>query len=214
MTRKRLGILISGRGSNMEALLRAAKSEDWPAEIAVVGSNRPDAAGLAKAAEAGVATFALDHKTFGKDREAFERALDAKLVEAGVELVALAGFMRVLTPWFVEKWGGRLINIHPSLLPKYPGLDTHQRALDAGDAEHGCTVHYVTAGVDEGPVIGRAIIDVHEDDTPETLAGRLLHAEHLLYPMCIVRICAPGQMNPPGPLELTVNGEPVRISFA
>ncbi len=213
MSRKRLGILISGRGSNMEALLRAARTADWPAEIVTVGSNRPDAAGLAKAAAAGVSTFALDHKQYGKDREAFERALDAKLVAAGVELVALAGFMRVLTPWFVERWAGRLINIHPSLLPKYPGLDTHQRALDAGDAEHGCTVHHVTAGVDEGPVIAQARIAVHGSDTAETLAGRLLHAEHLLYPLSIVRLCAPEQLDPLGPQELEINGEPVRITF-
>ena len=214
MSRTRLGILISGRGSNMEALLDASRVDDWPAEIAVVGSNRPDAAGLKTAADAGVETFAVDHKQFGKDREAFERELDAKLLAAGVDLIALAGFMRVLTPWFIERWAGRLINIHPSLLPKYPGLDTHQRALDAGDKAHGCTVHHVIAGVDEGPVIGQAQINVRADDTAETLAARLLHVEHLLYPMCVVRLLAPKKVDPPGPLTMQVAGEPVLISFA
>ncbi len=214
MSRTRLGILISGRGSNMEALLRASAADEFPADVAVVGSNRPDAAGLKTAADAGVATFALDHKTFGKDREAFERSLDAELVKAGVELVALAGFMRVLTPWFVERWAGRLINIHPSLLPKYPGLDTHQRALDAGDEAHGCTVHHVVAGVDEGPVIAQAQIEVRDGDTAETLAARLLDVEHLLYPMAVVRLLARETMNPPGPLTMQVHGEPLQISFA
>ncbi len=214
MSRTRLGILISGRGSNMEALLNASRVENWPAEIAVVGSNRPDAAGLKVAADAGVETFALDHKLYGKDREAFERALDTKLLAAGVDLIALAGFMRVLTPWFVERWEGRLINIHPSLLPKYPGLDTHQRALDAGDKVHGCTVHHVTAGVDEGPVIGQAQIHVRADDTAETLATRLLGAEHLLYPMCVLRLLDRKRMDPPGPLTMEMAGEPLTISFA
>lgn len=185
MTRKKLGILISGRGSNMEALLKAAQQDGCPYEPVIVISNRPGAGGLEKAAAYRVAAATIDHKPYGQDREAFERALDAELKGAGVELVALAGFMRVLTPWFVTEWAGRLINIHPSLLPKYPGVDTHRRCLEAGDAVHGCTVHQVTAGVDEGPVIGQAEIDVLPDDTPDTLAARVLKAEHLLYPRCV-----------------------------
>ena len=192
MTRKRLGILISGRGSNMEALLEAALDPAWPCEPVLVLSNRPDAGGLDKARSYGAPTAAIDHRTYGKDREAFERAVDAELRNAGAELVALAGFMRVLTPWFVNAWAGRLINIHPSLLPLYPGVDTHQRCLDAGDAVHGCTVHQVTAGVDEGPVIGSAEIDVMPGDTPETLAARVLKAEHLLYPRCLAAVARKG----------------------
>lgn len=192
MTRKRLGILISGRGSNMEALLRAALEPAWPCEPVLVLSNRPDAGGLDKARSYGVPTAAIDHRIYGKDREAFEQAVDAELRKAGVELVALAGFMRVLTPWFVNAWAGRLINIHPSLLPLYPGVDTHRRCLDAGDAVHGCTVHQVTAGVDEGPVIGSAEIDVVPGDTPDTLAARVLKAEHLLYPRCLAAVARKG----------------------
>ena len=188
MSRKKLGILISGRGSNMEALLKAAQDPQWPCEPVLVLSNRPDAGGLDKARSYGVPAIAVDHKLYGKDREAFERAVDVELNKAGVELVALAGFMRVLTPWFVNTWAGRLINIHPSLLPLYPGVDTHKRCLEAGDIVHGCTVHQVTAGVDEGPVIGSAEVDVVPGDTPETLAARVLKAEHLLYPRCLAAV--------------------------
>jgi phosphoribosylglycinamide formyltransferase-1 len=188
VTRKRLGILISGRGSNMEALLKAAQDSEWPCEPVLVLSNRPDAGGLDKARGYGVPTAVVDHKIYGKDREAFERAVDAELRNAGVELIALAGFMRVLTPWFVNAWAGRLVNIHPSLLPLYPGMDTHARCLEAGDVVHGCTMHQVTAGVDEGPVIGSAEVDVVPGDTPETLAARVLKAEHLLYPRCLAAV--------------------------
>lgn len=188
MSAKRLGILISGRGSNMEALLAAAQTPDCPYQPVMVIANKPDAGGLEKARGFGIAAEAVDHKPFGKDREAFERAVDERLRAAGVELVALAGFMRVLTPWFVNTWAGRLINIHPSLLPKYPGVDTHKRCLDAGDTVHGCTVHQVTAGVDEGPTIGQAEIDVLAGDTPDTLAARVLKAEHLLYPRCLAAV--------------------------
>ena len=188
MTRTRLGILISGRGSNMEALLKAAQDPSWPCDPVLVLSNRPDAGGLEKARAAGVRALAVDHRLFGKDREAFERAVNAELTGAGVELVALAGFMRVLTPWFVNEWAGRLINIHPALLPKYPGVDTHNRALAAGDHVHGCTVHQVTAGVDEGPVIGSAEVDVIPGDTEASLAARVLKAEHLLYPRCLAAV--------------------------
>ena len=145
MKKIQLAILISGRGTNMEAILEACKADDYPAGAALVLSNRPEAEGLVTAANQGIQTKAIDHNPYGKDREAFERTMDAALTDAGIELIALAGFMRILTPWFVNRWAGRLINIHPSLLPKYPGLKTHQRAIEAGDAEHGCSVHWVTA---------------------------------------------------------------------
>lgn len=209
MTRKRLGILISGRGSNMEALLKAGADEDCPFKPVVVLSNRPVAAGLDKARAAGVEAKAIDHKAYGKDREAFERAMDAELKSAGVEIVALAGFMRVLTPWFVNEWAGRLVNIHPSLLPKYPGVDTHQRCLAAGDLVHGCTVHQVTAGVDEGPAIGSAEIDVRPEDTDATLAMRLLKAEHLLFPRCLAAVARGGGERVRE--ELVVDGEVIRM---
>jgi phosphoribosylglycinamide formyltransferase-1 len=182
MKRLKLAILISGRGSNMEALVRAAKSPDYPAEPVLILSNRPEAAGLLFAEAAGIPALAIDHKAYGKDREAFERDLDAALRAAGVEIIALAGFMRVLTNWFVSRWEGRMINIHPSLLPKYKGLDTHQRAIDAGDSEAGCTVHWVSAGVDEGEIIAQARVPILPGDTADTLAARTLPAEHKLYP--------------------------------
>tara|TARA_R110000782_G_scaffold6347_1_gene21799 strand:+ start:535 stop:1125 length:591 start_codon:yes stop_codon:yes gene_type:complete len=190
MKRLKLAILISGRGSNMEALLKAAAAPDYPAEPVLVLSNRPDALGLETALEAGVPALAIDHKPYGKDREAFERAMDAALTEAGTEIIALAGFMRVLTPWFVEKWQGRMINIHPSLLPKYKGLDTHQRALDAGDAEAGASVHWVSPGVDDGEIIQQASLPILPGDTPDSLAARLLPVEHRLYPEALARACA------------------------
>ena len=189
MKRLKLAILISGRGSNMEALVRAAKSPDYPAEPVLILSNRPDAAGLAFAEAAGIRALAIDHKIYGKDREAFERDLDAALRVAGVEIIALAGFMRVLTNWFVSRWEGRMINIHPSLLPKYKGLDTHQRAIDAGDGEAGCTVHWVSAGVDEGEIIAQARVPILPGDTADTLAARTLPAEHKLYPEALKIAC-------------------------
>lgn len=189
MKRLKLAILISGRGSNMEALLNAAAKKDYPAEPVLVLSNRPEAAGLAFADAAGVPTAAIDHKTYGKDREAFEYHVDATLRGAGVEIIALAGFMRVLTPWFVKRWEGRMINIHPSLLPKYKGLDTHQRAIEAGDSEAGCTVHWVSAGVDEGEIIAQAGVPILPGDTAETLAARTLPEEHRLYPLALAMAC-------------------------
>ena len=189
MTRLKLAILISGRGSNMEALLKAAEAPNYPAEAVLVLSNRPDAAGLKFAEAGGVATAAIDHKTYGKDREAFEYHVDATLRGAGVDVIALAGFMRVLTPWFVTRWEGRMINIHPSLLPKYKGLDTHQRAIDAGDTEAGCTVHWVSAGVDEGEIIAQASVPILPGDTAETLAARTLPEEHRLYPRALALAC-------------------------
>lgn len=169
----------------MAALLRAAADPAFPAEAVLVLTNRPGAGGLEIASGFGVATATVDHKAYGKDRESFEHAMQAELETAGVEMIALAGFMRVLTPWFVNQWAGRMINIHPSLLPKYPGVDTHARALAAGDAVAGCTVHQVTPGVDEGPAIGSAEVDIRAGDTPDTLAARVLKAEHLLYPRCL-----------------------------
>jgi len=189
MRRLRLAILISGRGSNMEALLQAAADPAYPALPVLVMSNRPEAKGLETAAAAGIPALAIDHKLYGKDREAFERALDAELEAAGTEIIALAGFMRVLTPWFVNKWEGRMINIHPSLLPKYKGLDTHQRAIDAGDAEAGATVHWVSPGVDDGEIIQQASLPILPDDTADTLAARLLPVEHRLYPEALARAC-------------------------
>jgi len=189
MRRLNLAILISGRGSNMEALLHAAEDPAYPAKPVLVASNRPDAKGLETAAAARIPTAAIDHRLYGKDREAFERQLDAELEKAGTEIIALAGFMRVLTPWFVGKWEGRLVNIHPSLLPKYRGLHTHQRAIESGDAEGGCSVHWVSAGVDEGEVIAQARVPILPGDTEDTLAGRVLVEEHKLYPHALAIAC-------------------------
>lgn len=189
MSRVRLAVLISGRGSNMDAILEACAQEGYPARAELVVSNRPGAGGLARASARNIPTHTIDHKLFGADREAFERRLHDAFQAANIELIALAGFMRILTPWFVGRWAGRLINIHPSLLPKYPGLDTHQRALDAGDNEHGCSVHWVTEGVDQGAVIAQARVPVLADDTPETLNARVLPEEHTLYPLAIMRAC-------------------------
>ena len=188
--RAKVAVLISGRGSNMTALIEAAKAPDCPYAVVLVLSNKPDAEGLTLATAAGVPTLAIDHRPFGADREAHERALDAALREAGAEYVALAGYMRVLTPFLVEAWAGRMINIHPSLLPKHPGLDTHRRAIEAGDAEAGCTVHLVTPGVDEGPILDQARVPVLPSDTPETLAARVLTAEHALYPRALAKLVA------------------------
>ena len=178
----RVGILISGAGSNMAAIIEAAKAADYPAEIAVVISNNPEAPGLDLARAPGIEALAIDHRPFGKVRHEHELAIDAALRTRGVEVVVLAGYMRILTAHLVRAWEGRMLNIHPSLLPKYPGLDTHARAIAAGDAEAGCTVHLVTEGVDEGPVLGQARVPVEAGDTPETLAARVRVAEHQLYP--------------------------------
>jgi phosphoribosylglycinamide formyltransferase 1 len=184
----RVAVLISGRGSNMEALIEAARDPAYPAKIVLVVANRADAKGLETAAAAGIEAVAVDHKPFGKDREAHERAIDALLRERGVELIALAGYMRVLTPFLVKAWAGRMLNIHPSLLPKYPGLDTHARAIAAGDAEAGCTVHFVTEGVDEGPIVGQARVPIQAGDTPDDLAHRILGEEHRLYPAALAKV--------------------------
>ncbi|MGD9980043.1 MAG: phosphoribosylglycinamide formyltransferase [Hyphomonadaceae bacterium] len=183
--RKRVAVLISGRGSNLQALLDSTQDAY---EIVLVVSNVPDAAGLERARAAGVEAIALDHKRYGKNREAFERDLDALLVQRNVEIVALAGFMRVLTPFFVHAWAGRLVNIHPSLLPKYPGTKTHERALEAGDTEHGASVHLVVEEVDAGEIIGQASMPILPGDTAETLAQRVLALEHKLYPQCLSKL--------------------------
>lgn len=187
--RIRVAVLISGSGSNMAALIDAGQQANSPFEVVLVLSNRPDAGGLAVADGKGVATFVADHRVFGGDREGHERAIDAALDAHGAEVVALAGYMRLLTPWLVQRWAGRMLNIHPSLLPKYPGLDTHARALAAGDREAGCTVHLVTEGVDEGPVLAQAAVPVLPDDTPASLAQRVLAAEHELYPRALADFC-------------------------
>jgi len=183
--KKRVAILISGRGSNMTALIEAAKARDYPAEIVLVVSNRPDAPGLARARAAGVATAVVDHADFGDQREAFERALDDELRKNRIDLICLAGFMRLLTPWFVTRWSGRMLNIHPSLLPQFKGLHTHRRALDAGVKRHGATVHFVVPEMDSGPIVAQDSIAVHEDDTEATLAARVLELEHQIYPRAL-----------------------------
>ena len=190
--RRRVGILISGRGSNMAALLRAAAAPDYPAEIVLVAANKEDAKGLEVAAAAGIETAAVPHKPFGRDRAAHEAALSARLEAAGVELVCLAGYMRLFTPFFVQRWAGRMLNIHPSLLPAFPGVDTHARALAAGVKLHGCTVHVVTEGMDEGPILAQAAVPVLDGDTEETLAARVLAQEHLLYPAALRRFITGG----------------------
>ncbi|WP_424989709.1 phosphoribosylglycinamide formyltransferase [Fluviibacterium sp. S390] len=193
MTRK-VAILISGGGSNMVSLVRSMTG-DHPARPVLVLSNRPDAGGLQKAADLGITTAVVDHKPYGTDREGFEAEVTAAIEAAGADLVCLAGFMRVLTPYFVGHWSGRMLNIHPSLLPKYKGLHTHARALDAGDAEHGCSVHEVTAELDGGPILGQARLPVLPGDTPDTLAARVLPLEHQLYP-AVLRRYATGDRTP------------------
>ena len=191
---KRVAILISGGGSNMLALVRDMVG-DHPARAVLVASNLPEAAGLIRAARLGIATAAVDHRSFQGDRAAFEAALMARIIGASPDIVCLAGFMRVLTPDFVGAFAGRMINIHPSLLPKYPGLHTHQRALDAGDAVAGCTVHHVIGELDAGPVLGQAQVPILPDDTAESLSARVLVQEHRLYP-AVLRRFASGDNRP------------------
>ncbi|AOX16416.1 phosphoribosylglycinamide formyltransferase [Kozakia baliensis] len=190
MKKHPIAILISGRGSNMRALIEACARPDYPARIALVLSNNPDAPGLETARAAGLATLAVDHRDFKRDREGHERAIDAALREAEVEAICLAGYMRVLTPFLVKAWQGRMLNIHPSLLPKFAGLHTHERAIEAGETEHGCTVHLVTDGVDEGPILAQAAVPVLAGDTPEALAARVLEQEHRLYPQALADFLA------------------------
>jgi phosphoribosylglycinamide formyltransferase-1 len=185
MARKRVAILISGRGSNMAALIEAAKDESYPAEIVLVVSNAPSAEGLARAKAAGIAAAVVDHRPFGKNREGFERALHAAIAERNIDIVCLAGFMRLLTPWFVKQWDGRLLNIHPALLPAFKGLDTHARALAAGVKQHGATVHFVVPEMDSGPIVLQAAVPVLAGDTEATLAARVLRSEHKIYPQAL-----------------------------
>jgi phosphoribosylglycinamide formyltransferase-1 len=198
--RLKVGVVVSGRGSNLQALLDACAEPAFPAEIVRVISNNPDVEGLRRAERAGVDTRVINHRDF-PDRASFERSLTASMEEADVELICHAGFMRVVTAGYLEHWHDRLINIHPSLLPAFPGLDTHRRALDAGVKLHGCTVHYVREEVDVGPIIGQAAIPVLTGDTEEILAARVLQAEHKLYPLCL-KLIAEGRV--------TVTGKTVR----
>ena len=204
MSKRRVGVLISGRGSNLQALIDAAQDPAYPAEIAVVISNRPGAAGLTRAEDAGIEAVTIDHGDY-PDRPSFEAALSEALEARSIDLVCQAGFMRVVTAGFVERWRDRLINIHPSLLPAFPGLDTHARALAAGVKLHGCSVHFVRETVDEGPIIGQAAVPVLPSDDPDSLAARVLAAEHELYPLCL-RLVADGRVS--------LDGETARIDAA
>jgi len=187
--KKKVAVLISGRGSNLQALIEAARERDYPAEIVHVISNHPDAAGLERAAAAGIATSVVDHKGY-RGREPFEAALNERLAATGAELVCLAGFMRLLTAGFVNTWRDRLINIHPSLLPAFPGLDTHARALAAGVRFAGCTVHFVRAEMDNGPIIVQAAVPIRPDDDEAALAARVLEAEHRAYPLAVALVAS------------------------
>lgn len=190
MTRARVAVFLSGTGTNMAALLYASRAEGCPYEIVKVLSNNPEAPGLRLAAAEGIATFALPHK--GLTRADHETAMEAEAIKAGAQVIALAGYMRILSAEFVGRWQGRMVNIHPSLLPKYPGLHTHQRALEAGDSHGGCTVHLVTSDLDEGPALGRTAVAILPGDTAETLAARVLIAEHQLYPRCLAELVSRG----------------------
>jgi phosphoribosylglycinamide formyltransferase-1 len=187
-SRKRVAILVSGRGANMAALIAAARRPGYPAEVALVLSNRPQAAALGRAGDQGIATALIDHAAYGTDREAFERAVQAVLDAHRIDIVCLAGFMRLLTPWLVSRWSGRMLNIHPALLPAFRGLHTHERALEAGVKIHGATVHFVVPEVDCGPIVAQAAVPVLADDTPDTLADRVLAAELRLYPLALALV--------------------------
>lgn len=183
----RVAVLISGRGSNMVALAQAAQAADYPAEIVLVLANDPQAEGLARAAALGLPTRSIDHRGFA-DRASFDAEIDAALREAGAELVCLAGFMRILTPAFVEAWAGRMLNIHPSLLPLFKGTHTHAQALEAGVRLHGCTVHFVVPELDAGPIVAQAAVPVHQDDDPDSLAARVIVQERELYPEALALV--------------------------
>jgi phosphoribosylglycinamide formyltransferase-1 len=185
MKKARVAVLISGRGSNLAALIEAAKKPSYPATVELVVSNRPDAAGLSAAQAAGIATATVGHADHGRDREGFERAVQEMLDRSSIDFVCLAGFMRLLTPWLVGRWQGRMLNIHPALLPAFKGLDTHRRALSAGVKIHGATVHFVSAEMDSGPIVAQGAVAVREDDNPESLAARVLKIEHRIYPMAL-----------------------------
>ncbi|MCW2315353.1 phosphoribosylglycinamide formyltransferase-1 [Rhodoblastus acidophilus] len=205
MSRQRTAVLISGRGSNMRSLVAAAKAEDFPAEVALVLSNVADAAGLDFARSEGIATKVVDHKAFDS-RETFERAVQAVLEAHGIELVCLAGFMRLLSPWFVESWRDRMLNVHPALLPSYRGLHTHERALADGVKIHGATVHFVVPEMDAGPIIAQAAVAVRGDDTPQTLGARVLEQEHVIYPRALALVASGAARVAGG--RVVVAGEP------
>lgn len=207
--RKRVAILISGRGSNMSALIAAAAAPDYPAAMALVLSDRPEAKGLALAAEAGIATAAVDRRAH-PNKAAFEAAMNAVLDGAGIEIICLAGFMRLLSADFVARWHDRLINIHPSILPAFKGIDTHERALAAGVRLHGCTVHYVRAEVDEGPIIVQAAVPVRGGDTVDGLAARVLTVEHRIYPLALALV-ASGRARVEGG-HVAIDGEPLQAA--
>ncbi|HET6182802.1 MAG TPA: phosphoribosylglycinamide formyltransferase [Acetobacteraceae bacterium] len=207
--RRRVAVLISGRGSNMAALLAAAAHPDYPAEIALVLSNVPAAPGLDLARRAGVASAVVDHRPFRGDRAAHEAAIDAALRERGIELVCLAGYMRLLTPFLVDRWAGRMLNIHPSLLPAFPGLHTHARALAAGVALHGCTVHLVTHATDAGPILAQAAVPVLPGDDEATLAARVLAQEHRIYKLALAMVA--GSAPPPRPAPQTAFCNPLPV---
>ena len=189
--RKRTAILISGGGSNMCALIEAARHPSYPAEIALVIANRPEAGGLAFAKAAGIAAAVVDHKIYA-GREEFERSMQALLEIHRIELVCMAGFLRMVTPWFIGQWAGRLLNIHPALLPAFRGLHTHERALADGVKIHGCTVHFVVPAMDEGPILAQAAVPVLDSDTPESLGRRVLAQEHVIYPAALARVAGDG----------------------
>jgi phosphoribosylglycinamide formyltransferase 1 len=197
--KRRVAILISGRGSNMAALIEASKEKDFPAEIVIVISNRPDAGGLERAKSNGIPTLAIESKPFGADRAAFEAALQSALDQHGVELICLGGFMRLLTAEFVQRWYGRMLNIHPSLLPSFPGLEPQAQALRAGVKISGATVHFVIPETDAGPILMQGAVAVRDDDTPETLGARILEIEHRIYPDAL-RLLAGGQVRLEGDL--------------
>jgi phosphoribosylglycinamide formyltransferase 1 len=214
--RKRTAILISGRGSNMRALIERARSSSYPAEIAFVLSTRPDAAGLTFAKENNIACAVVDHKIYA-GREEFERSMQVLLELHRIELICLAGFMRMLTPWFIGQWKGRLLNIHPALLPAYRGLDTHARALADGVKIHGCTVHFVVAAMDAGPIVAQAAVAVLDSDTPDTLASRVLAEEHTIYQAALACV-AEGRLRVQGNRvfcsDPATEPPPLRVPFA
>ncbi len=207
----RVGILISGRGSNMQALVNAAKTPGFPAEVACVISNEPDAKGLDFARAEGIPTAVVNHRDFKGDRQAFEEVLDAKLREYGVELVCLAGFMRLVTGWFVDQWMDKLVNIHPSLLPAFPGIHVHEKVIEYGAKFSGCTIHYVRAEMDHGPIIIQAAVPVHPDDDADKLAARILESEHKIYPLA-VRMIAEGRVNVYEERVFATGAEPLEMS--
>lgn len=212
LMKRRVAILISGRGSNMAALIEAAKASDFPAEIAVVISNRAEAGGLDRAKASGVATEIIESKPFGKDRAAFEKVLEEKLAQHRIELICLGGFMRLFTAEFVQRWYGRMLNIHPSLLPSFPGLDPHGQALKAGVKISGATVHFVIPETDAGPIVMQGAVPVRDDDTVDALSERILTLEHRIYPEAL-RLLASGRLKLEGDLCRisggTAGGEPL-----